>query len=150
MTKYQELWIEHYGEIPREPNGKLYEIHHINGDHDDNRIENLMALTKSEHAKLHAAEKLADGTHIMLGGEIQRRRVANGTHNMLGGEIARELGRKRMADGTHHFLNSEHQKKASARAARKIISMDDQKVTSWNQRWRHEKKTGYTHIWVDL
>ena len=28
-------------------------IHHINGDHEDNRLENRMVVTPSEHAKIH-------------------------------------------------------------------------------------------------
>lgn len=34
-----------------------YEVHHINLDKKDNRPENLMILTKSEHMKLHAKIK---------------------------------------------------------------------------------------------
>ena len=33
------------------PNG--YDIHHINGNIQDNRIENLMMLSKSDHTKIH-------------------------------------------------------------------------------------------------
>jgi hypothetical protein len=32
-------------------------IHHINGVETDNRIENLQAMTKSEHCKLHSSRK---------------------------------------------------------------------------------------------
>lgn len=32
---------------------KGYDIHHINGDHHDNRIENLEVLSKAEHGRIH-------------------------------------------------------------------------------------------------
>lgn len=45
---HRDVWIHHNGEIPDN-----YDIHHINGDKTDNRIENLELLPKSEHTKLH-------------------------------------------------------------------------------------------------
>lgn len=36
-------------------------IHHINGDHNDNRPENLMELSQSEHFKLHWKQGDIDG-----------------------------------------------------------------------------------------
>lgn len=45
--EYRAVWWLHYGELP--PKG--WHIHHINGDHSDNRIENLEAIPASEHVK---------------------------------------------------------------------------------------------------
>lgn len=36
------------------------EVHHINGNHCDNSIENLMVVTKSEHGQIHASRKRRD------------------------------------------------------------------------------------------
>jgi len=35
-------------------------VHHINGDKTDNRPENLMVMTRSEHMKLHAQIRIAE------------------------------------------------------------------------------------------
>lgn len=48
ITVWQKLWIDIHGEIP---NGCV--IHHINKNHFDNRIENLVCVTKSEHIEIH-------------------------------------------------------------------------------------------------
>jgi hypothetical protein len=61
----------------------------------------------SEQSRQNNLKRVANGTHHMLGGEIQRQRVANGTHPWTSGESQRQTALKRLADGTHHFCNSE-------------------------------------------
>jgi hypothetical protein len=41
-VKYLDRWVD---------------VHHINGVRDDNRVANLVAMSKSDHAKLHAHQK---------------------------------------------------------------------------------------------
>ena len=53
---YQLVWRQFYGEIP-----KGYVVHHVNFNPSDNRPENLVLLSHSEHAKLHANVRLEDG-----------------------------------------------------------------------------------------
>ena len=48
VKEHRHVWEQNYGKIP-----DGWQIHHINGDTLDNRIENLQALSNTNHQKLH-------------------------------------------------------------------------------------------------
>ena len=131
---YRRIYEEHYGPIPVDENGVKYDIHHINGNHNDNRPENLMAVTIQEHYNIHLEQgdlcaaallsyrlekgpaevsrlireanekRLADGTHPFLDKERIKKMYAEGKHPFVGGKLQKEVQEKRVAEGTHHFL----------------------------------------------
>jgi hypothetical protein len=52
-TNYRKIWEQVYGPIPKDLDGRPYEIHHIDGNHKNNSIENLKCLTIKEHYDAH-------------------------------------------------------------------------------------------------
>jgi len=131
MSIHRRIYEQHYGPIPREPNGRSYEIHHINGDHSDNRPENLIALSIQEHFYIHwlqgdwwaclrIAAKMEKSPEELseLARLINRTRIKNGTHNWLDGEKQRKNQLKRVEKGTHHFLDRDAARKTAQRRVR--------------------------------
>ena len=50
---YRKLWSDHYGDIPIDENGVTYDIHHIDGNRNNNAIDNLIAISIMDHYKIH-------------------------------------------------------------------------------------------------
>lgn len=48
---HRKIWIEHHGEIP-----EGMHIHHVDGNHENNDISNLICVSPEDHYKLHKAQ----------------------------------------------------------------------------------------------
>lgn len=103
--KYGEhirVWKATYGSIPKDPNGRSYEIHHIDGNASNNHPENLICVSINEHYNIHKSQ--GDWTAAFL----IARRMSELPSDIS--EMARSGTLRRINDGTHNFLNPNHPK----------------------------------------
>jgi HNH endonuclease len=130
---YRKIYENHHGPIPKDAEGRTYEIHHIDGDHENNDPSNLKCITIQDHYDIHfsqgdwmacwkmskrmkisphaaselarrsAVDRVENGTHPFLGSDNNIKRVKNGTHPFLGSSN----NAKRVESGTHNFLDRE-------------------------------------------
>ena len=114
---YRKIYENVYGPIPLDQHGRSYEIHHIDGNRNNNSIENLLCVTINEHYAIHFAQKDwaacyaikirigADPSELRkLASKREKEKLINGTHNFQNIELLRETNRRRLADGTHNIL----------------------------------------------
>ena len=52
-TNYRKIWEHFNGPIPKDEQGRSYEIHHIDGNHSNNHIDNLQCVSLQEHYDIH-------------------------------------------------------------------------------------------------
>ena len=142
---HRRIYEQHYGPIPKEQNGRTYDIHHIDGNHYNNDPVNLVAVTKQEHYDIHYSQKdwaacqgilshldmtpeeisrratefnnwrVAEGIHPFSGPDMNRIMFQNGTHPFLRPDYSRNVQLKRVHEGTHPFLGGKLQQANSNR-----------------------------------
>lgn len=129
---HRKLYIEYHGSIPVDSEGRSYDIHHKNSDHDDNSKENLIAVNIQDHYNIHySQEDYGACWYIakrlsMTPQEIKelaslqnKQRVVLGTHNFLGGsETCRVRALQRVKDGTNPFCDAE----LATQKSKKLVS----------------------------
>lgn len=125
---YIKIWKKTYGDIPKDDQGRSYEIHHIDGNAENNLLENLACVSIEEHYKIHlsqgdyfAARYIAMRMGIdpqitrSLIIKAQQERVKNGTHNFLaengGSERSSRQQQKKVEEGIHCFITKEFEEK---------------------------------------
>lgn len=140
MNEYRKIYEERYGPIPKDENGKSYDIHHIDGNRSNNAIENLIAVSLEEHYNIHfsqgefgACQKIAlrmkrsSERLSEIATKSNLRRSANGTNPFCGGDLQRKTQRRLVADGTHHFLGGALQKKMVAERTHHFLNKEKSK-----------------------
>lgn len=114
---HRKIYEQYHGIIPKDSNGRTYDIHHIDGNHSNNCIENLKAVSLQEHYDIHYSQgdygacwliarklKMSPNELSELSKKVQLERIKNGTHHFLGSEGAIQRNKKRVKNKTHNFL----------------------------------------------
>lgn len=125
--EYRAIYKQYFGEVPKDETGRVYDIHHIDGDHSNNSPDNLTAISIKEHYEKHY--EIGDWKACVMIGlrmklpveEISRlnslaakKRVEDGTHHWVSPEHSarvRERVNQAVADGAYHMLGGEIQTK---------------------------------------
>ena len=107
MSIYRRLYEQAHGPIPKDEQGRSYEIHHIDGNRKNNELSNLRCVSIQEHYDIHftqgdwaACHRIA--TKMKLSPEIiseaSRRNalkmVEEGRHPLQGGHIHRQMAKE--------------------------------------------------------
>jgi len=53
---YRKIYENHYNSIPKDQDGRKYDIHHIDGNRNNNSLENLVALSILDHYNIHKSQ----------------------------------------------------------------------------------------------
>ena len=80
--KYKKIWEQHHGPVP-----EGYHIHHIDGNHENNHIDNLTIMTAEEHYAWHWKHDRDKKIAGMLGKKKTRKTLSD--------EEFREMQRKK-------------------------------------------------------
>lgn len=117
-VNYRKLWESHHEMIiPKDEFGRTYDIHHVDGNRNNNSIENLIAVSIQEHYDIHYSQgdwgacakiaikmKMSPEIISSLSSMTQLKKVKDGSHHFLGGEIQRKNSKRHVDEGTHNFL----------------------------------------------
>ena len=132
-TNYRRIYKEHYGPIPKEDDGRSYEIHHLDGNHINTDPLNLTAVTIKEHYDIHytqgdwmachriaAKMKYSAQELSALASQHARQQVVNGTHPWQVKDHQSNIARKMIESGTHPWLSEKHREFLSKRETKKV------------------------------
>jgi len=93
---YRKIYEQYYGSIPKDADGRSFEIHHKDGDSTNNNPTNLVALSIKDHYDIHYNQ--GDwGAAFMI---ARKMRMSPETISELIKLASREL----VENKTHHFL----------------------------------------------
>jgi hypothetical protein len=124
---YRKIYEQHYGPIPKDEDGRTFEIHHVDGNPENNSKENLVALTIQEHYDIHYSQGDFKACKLIVSQRMNKtpeelsemarlltlKQIEDGTHNWMKRVDGSSVSSDRVDNGTHNFLGGEIQRKSN-------------------------------------
>jgi hypothetical protein len=92
---YRKIWTEHFGSIPKDKTGRSHEIHHIDGNHQNNNITNLTCISIQEHYDIHKSQQDYGACSAIL--------IRMHKDPILLSTLLKEVSRQKVLAGKHNF-----------------------------------------------
>jgi hypothetical protein len=125
IKNYRKIYEQHHGPIPKDENGRTYDIHHIDGNRSNNDLNNLIALSIRDHYDIHysrgdyGAAWLIARKMNMTAEELSNisrlsalKQVIEGKHPFTS-ENTKTWQQSLVKSGKHHWLGGEIQRKSN-------------------------------------
>ena len=108
MSIYRRLYEQAHGPIPKDDQGRSYEIHHIDGNRKNNELSNLRCVSIQEHYDIHFAQGDWAACH----------RIATKMKldPSLVSEVSRRNALKMVEEGRHPWQSEQYKKEISIRS----------------------------------
>ena len=114
---YRKIYEDHYGPIPKEENGRRYEIHHLDGNSNNNDPKNLIAVTLQEHYNIHYSQEDYIACRLIAGklnkdpaelfelkSKSEQKKIAEGKHNLVKRNDGTSVTSDLVKIGKHPFI----------------------------------------------
>ena len=112
MKQYRGIWEKANGPIPIDEKGRKYEIHHIDGNKNNNSLSNLVCVTIQEHYEIHYRQ----GDY----GAAFRIAQRIGIDPKIKSQLASMANKKRFEKNCHPFLDKKVRAKAANVIAKRV------------------------------
>ena len=109
---YRKVWTQTNGPIPKDAEGRSYEIHHIDGNRKNSNIQNLICVPIQEHYEIH----LHQGDYAAAFRIAQRMEISP----EIKSDLMSKSNNKRLEEGKHPFLDQEVRDRAQSTIVGKI------------------------------
>lgn len=93
------VWRTNNGDVPKD-----YEVHHIDGDKDNNEIDNLSCIPKAEHKSYHATRYVVEHKETMISNLEKMRPLASEWHKSDAGRAWHSKHAKEMVVEEREYI----------------------------------------------
>lgn len=121
MENYRKIWENANGPIPVDELGRSYEIHHIDGNRENNDLNNLICVSIEEHYQIHY-EQGDYGSASLIAGKIGLSNFSGWNHSEETKQKMSESqkGRKHSEEVKQKMSDAHKGKSSSEETKRKI------------------------------
>jgi hypothetical protein len=139
-TNYRWIWKKNNGPIPKDENGISYQIHHIDGNHNNNHLSNLVCVSLDEHIEIH--RKQNDWPSVAFLEQMRGKNITGWTHS---DETKKRLSKLNRIGtiGMKGKRHSDDTKRKMSDAKIGIVTSDETK-----QKQREAKLKNPTNYWL--